>query len=78
MTIRKRTVRWIGLLRGNGEEAGCTVEALEVTNPAGGPPAYAQYEIIYVSRPLPSGVYDVQVNGQRFRVRHAHGHWTAV
>lgn len=74
----KRIVHWQGSLKGNGHEATCTVEALEIEHPAGGPPAYARYSVMDVSKRLPEGVYELETHGERHSVRHVNGAWIAA
>jgi hypothetical protein len=76
MANREQLLYWDGVLKGNGQEAVCTVEVLEVTNPAGGPHAYTQFTIINVARSLPDGLYDLEAHGHMHQVRHANGGWT--
>ena len=72
---RKRIVQFRGKLTGNGQDADCTVEALEVENPSGGPPAHSQFSTIKVSRRLPEGAYELTTGGEIYQVRFANGFW---
>jgi hypothetical protein len=79
MATYTRFVYWHGLLtKDGGDETSCTVQAVEVTNPAGGRPAYARRKVISVLKLLPDGLYDLETHGEKHRVRHADGSWTTI
>ena len=78
MASRKEIVTFSGLLRGNGLETPCTVRALKVSLPGGGPPAYARYEIAQVLKSLPEGVYQLFAQGGVSNVRFANGYWLSA
>jgi len=67
-----------GLLKKDGEEARCTVQAWEITDSDGRPLTHTMQRIIDVSKRLPDGVYDLEALGQKFKVCRANGFWTPV
>ena len=76
MASRKEIVRLPGILSGQGHEATCTIEALQVTLPGGGASALARQKVVNVSKTLPEGVYQLSINGgPPTPVRHSNGHW---
>jgi hypothetical protein len=77
MANREQLLYWDGVLKGNGEEAVCTVQVLEITNCTGGPHAYTQYKVMNVAKTLPDGVYELEAHGKKQQVRHVNGGWIA-
>lgn len=77
MAGTKRLVQFPGLLRGQGKEVACTIEALEITS-ASVPPAYSRYHVIDVSKPLPNGLYELTARGQTKHLRYEGGFWMAA
>jgi hypothetical protein len=77
MASAKQWVSLTGVLRGNGQEATCDVQALEVRLGGTGVTAYAQFKVGRTSKPLPYGEYEITVAGQTQRIRHMDGHWLA-
>lgn len=78
--IRQR-VNASGVLRGEGQEATCTVLMTKVTKLIGGKPVdsiYIEHEIINVSNALPQGIYELNVRDENFLVRRRNGGWIAI
>jgi hypothetical protein len=69
-----------GVLRGQGQEARCTVEADKVSLPGGSDVNYTNYRINpgSVSKRLPDGNYTLTVIGVLHDVRHNNGLWTSA
>jgi len=80
MASTREAVSFLGILRGGGQEATCTVLATKVSLPGGGPGAvaYCDYEIESVSKQLPEGVYQLLARGETTSLRHTKdGYWVA-
>jgi hypothetical protein len=76
MASKREIVRLPGILSGEGHEATCIIEALQVTLPGGGTSALARQKIVSVSKTLPEGVYQLSINGgPPAPVRYRDGHW---
>ncbi len=75
MVSIRETVRSPGILRGEGQEATCTVSAMKVTLPGTNESGYMDYSIENVSKALPDGNYQLTAYGETIRVRHQRGHW---
>jgi hypothetical protein len=74
MSSTREAVSFTGVLRGQGQEATCTVQAIKVTVPGGG--ALTKKRVVSVSKALPEGVYHLSVNGEApTAVRYSNGHW---
>jgi hypothetical protein len=71
-------VSFSGLIRGEGHEASCTINAMKVTLPGTSESAYVDYSIQGVSKPLPEGNYEVTARGETTHMRFHDGHWLAV
>lgn len=78
MASLKESVRFAGIVEGQGRKASCTVSALKVTLPGAGVSAYARYSVEAVSQLLPEGEYQLSVNGESFAMRHQGGHWLSA
>jgi len=78
MASVKEPVSFVGIIRGQGHEATCTVSALKVTLPGAGVSAYARYSVRAVSQLLPVGDYRLSVNGECFAMRHHAGNWLSA
>ncbi len=70
----KERVRLTETLRGQAQEASCTVVATKVSLPNSGMAAFANYSVESVSKPLPEGTYELFVNGSLILLRHQNGH----
>jgi hypothetical protein len=75
LSSTRENVRFRGVLRGRGQEATCTIEAIKVTIPGGGASALTRKRVVGVSKELPEGVYHLSVNGEVSAVRYSNGHW---
>ena len=76
MSSTREAVSFTGVLRGQGQEATCTVQAIKVTVPGGGVSALTKKRVVSVSKALPEGVYYLSVNGEApTAVRYSNGHW---
>jgi hypothetical protein len=76
MSSARESVRLSGVLRGQGQEATCTIQAIKVTIPGGGVSALTKKRVVSVSKTLPEGVYYLSVNGEApTAVRYSNGHW---
>jgi hypothetical protein len=76
MASKREIIRTPGLLSGQGHEATCMIEALQVTLLGGGPSALARQKIVSVSKTLPEGVYQLSIDGgPPSPVRYSGGHW---
>jgi hypothetical protein len=76
MSSAREIVRFSGVLRGQGQEATCTIQAIKVTVPGGGASALTKKRVVSVSKTLPEGVYHLSVNGEPpTAVRYRDGHW---
>jgi hypothetical protein len=65
---QKELVALYGVLKGNGREAACRVKAVKVSlDPSTF--EYTNFEVMYVSSPLPDGVYELEVANKKIRVR---------
>lgn len=71
----RQLVYWRGLLKRGDKQATCTVQVWEVKNHEGGPPAYERHRVIKASKRLPDGVYDLETQGQKLKVRRLNGFW---
>jgi hypothetical protein len=78
MASTREMVQSTGVLRGEGQEATCTVFATKVTLPGTDETAYTNYSMENVSMALPDGNYELNVYGETIRVRHRRGDWLAV
>lgn len=67
-----------GLLTNGNETSLCTVQSWEVTYFEGRSPDYTRHRIIDVSKRLPDGLYELETEGERFKVRRAMGLWSVV
>jgi hypothetical protein len=78
MASKREIVRLSGFLSGQGQEATCTIEALQVTLPGGGTSALARQKIVSVSKTLPEG-YQLSTNGgPPSPVRYSDGQWLVL
>jgi hypothetical protein len=76
MASTREIVRFAGVLRGQGHEATCSIEAIKVTAPGDGASALTRQKIVSVSKKLPEGEYQLTVNGgPAVAVRYSYGHW---
>lgn len=75
MTSPRRMVRFSGTLLGQGEEAACIINAMEVTNPGVGAVAYCRQSIESVSKVLPDGDYQLLANGETVAFHFSNGNW---
>jgi hypothetical protein len=73
-------VSFPGVLRGQGHEATCRVDAVRVSLPGGSDVNYRNYSINpgSVSKPLPTGNYTLTVNGEQHELRHHNGLWSSA
>jgi len=74
----KQLVYWHGRLKKDGKAVKCTVQAWEISDPEGGPPAYARHRVIKAPERLADGLYDLETHGQQLRVRRVNGFWLTV
>lgn len=78
MASTKERVTFPGIVRGEGREAICTVEATRVSlRDAPGVSHTAHWSMVDVSESLPDGKYEVVADGQRTKVRLVNGQWLA-
>lgn len=73
----RRRVTFSGILRGEGQEAECTIAASEVSLPGASASALCDYSIQTVSKPLPEGRYRLDARGEIINLRFCEGHWLA-
>lgn len=73
MADQNETRTFEGTLKGQGRQAHCIVQALNVSRASDG--KYADYRVIAVSEILPDGVYQLAVNGETFEVRETDLGW---
>jgi hypothetical protein len=79
ISFLKESVRFIGLLRGAGQEVTCTVKAVELMHPEVTGSNYIDYKIERVSTPLPEGRYQLLVNnGVTFTIDWWNERWWPV
>jgi len=78
MASTREIVHSTGSVRGEGQEATCTVFATKVTSPATNISAHTNYSIENVSTALPDGNYELTAYGETIRVRHERGDWLAT
>lgn len=78
MAAHKERVSFLGVIRGQEQEATCTVDAIKTTLPGAEVSALSNYSIRNVSRPLPDGNYEMTVQGETIRVRLNNGFWLAA
>jgi hypothetical protein len=71
-------ISFIGLLRGDGGQAECTVSAIKVSLPGTTDYELTQYSIMRVSKPLPEGKYQLSAHGKTIDITHHNGDWLAV
>jgi hypothetical protein len=77
MSSARDIIRLSGVLRGQGQEATCTIQAIKVTLSGGGASALTRKRVVNVAKTLPEGVYHLSVNGEApTAVRYSNGHWT--
>ena len=74
MASTREMVQSTGVLRGEGQEATCTVFATKVTLSGTNESAYTNHSIENVSKALPDGNYELTVFGETIRVRHERGY----
>jgi hypothetical protein len=74
MMSKKKLVTLYGVLKGNGHEAACRVKAVKVSLDAA-TFEYTDLEVTEVSRPLPDGVYELEVENKKIRVRQSPLGW---
>jgi len=74
----RQLVYWHGLLTNGNETSICTVQAWEVTYLEGRTPDYTRHRIIDVSKRLRDGLYELETQGESFKVRRAMGLWSVV
>lgn len=74
MVERRERVVLRGILRGDGQQADCTVFATKVSLGSDAV-AYNEYRIKQVSKALPEGMYRLSTNGQIFPMRYYNGDW---
>jgi hypothetical protein len=77
MASTKTIVRLLGILRGSGLEATCTVEATKVTESGGGLFQHTNFKVANVSKTLPEGEYQLIVDGLTIAVRYMNDDWLA-
>jgi hypothetical protein len=76
MASTREKVRLAGVLRGQGHEATCTIEAIKVTAPGGVASALTSQRIVNVSKTLPEGAYLLTTGGESpVAVRYSNGNW---
>jgi hypothetical protein len=73
----RRRVTFSGVLRGEGQEAECTIAATEVSLPGTSASALCDYSVQTVSKPLPEGRYQLDARGETIKLRFRDGHWLA-
>jgi len=64
-----------GILRGQGEEATCTVHAWKVA--LGDDSTLARAKIVETSKSLPEGRYQLSMGGKTVEMRYKQGDWVA-
>ena len=65
-----------GVIRGEGREATCTIQATRVSLPgAPGVSETTDWKMLNVSEKLPDGNYEVEAGGKRENVRLVNGDW---
>jgi hypothetical protein len=80
MPSTSERVTFPGILRGQGQEARCTVEADKVSLPGGSDFNYTNYRINpgSISKRLPNGNYTLTVHGELHELRHSNGLWSSA
>jgi hypothetical protein len=79
MAAIKEFVSFLAVLRGQGQEATCTLRALLVTPHGGGESELTRLTIVDVSQLLPDGDYQLTVNsGPPMAVRYSSGEWVSA
>ena len=69
MASTRKLVSFPGVLTGQGQQATCTVSAVQVTLGGTNESAYTDYSVSNVSQMLPDGDYELFANGNKSRVR---------
>jgi hypothetical protein len=77
MTSTRERVSFPGIIRGQGQEAHCTVYATKVSLPGTSESAITDCDIQNVSKRLPDGNYQVTYAGRTDAVRYQGGNWLA-
>ena len=78
MASTREPVTFPGIVRGEGREATCTIQATRVS--LGGAPGVSHtthWSMVDVSDSLPDGKYEVFADGQCNKVRRVNGQWLA-
>jgi hypothetical protein len=74
MSSTKETFKLSGVLRGQGQDATCTIQVIKVTVPGGG--TLTKKRVESASKSLPEGVYHLSVKGEPpTAVRYSNGQW---
>jgi hypothetical protein len=66
------------VLRGQGHEATCAIDAIKASLPGTDEFSYTNYSIRWVSKELPESVYELTANGENTRVQLRNGFWIAA
>jgi hypothetical protein len=75
----KTTVRFNGILHGEGGQTTCTIEAIEVSLPgAPGVTGTTNWSIVSTSEPVPDGTYELLADRKILQVRRANGVWLSA
>jgi hypothetical protein len=78
MASTRERVTFAGIVRGEGREATCTIEATRVSlRGMPGASHTAHWSMVDVSESLPDGKYEVMADGQITKVRLVNGQWLA-
>lgn len=78
MASTRQRVTLPGILRGNGYEVACTVQAIKVSLLGSDAVACCEYSIAHVSKSVPEGSYQLSVNAETIPLRFENGHWLST
>ena len=78
MPSKREPVSFSGVLRGQGQEATCTIDAIKVSLLGANVSNYVDFRVRSVSKALPEGVYELTANGEASRVQLRNGFWIAA
>jgi hypothetical protein len=66
------------VLRGQGQEATCAIDAIKASLQGTDAFTYTNYSIGWASKELPEGVYELNANWENTRVQLRNGFWIAA
>ena len=74
----KEPVRLTGILKGQGVETTCTIQAVKVSLPGSGAAEYANMWIVETAKAVPEGDYQLLAGGKSNAMRYKDGEWLSA